>query len=615
MLYINLVYKTLRYRLASGQSMLQLELERKGFASSNRRSLGTMKVMKMISKQLATLKPPNVLVCSSSIEESIIWKDLMSRIFVRDRYTIYDIKLEDLTRSPWDNNTALLILDQLKSLSDEHYDCIDRFVDNGGSLLSHGSYYPRTHFKTTSAGTLNVSSRVTEVLPIVIPNSAFSEKVTKLHVWNTLLKETCFEGSEVIGRLSSESKAPVISFGHQGQGKIVCSIVNFLITSTMTESNQEIVLIDDVLKHVFMKLEMTCQNASDIQNKSLFSPAILASKSSSLLDRFFVNLDDNLVDGLCNGKDFSLHFGSSEKVGGLPASPEFLPVIVCESRVPTTTTNFDFSEYWHYLTSTTLGNIAMYTDVIASTQFVFEKVPPIQLHTDGLIVVAQQQTHGKGRGGNSWLSPAGCMMFSLHVSIPLRSNLGHSLPYLQHIAAVSMVKAVRDIPGYQDINIRIKWPNDIYFDSSTKLGGIIVNSSCFDGHLKAVIGMGVNISNEKPTACVNEVISQYNEEHGATLEPLSIEKVLALTVSNIEKYLDEFEKSGYKTFCSDYYEYWLHDGAKIHIGSEDGEQVTVQGLDSDGFLLVKTQAGKCISLQPDGNSFDMMRGLITVKNR
>ena len=51
-----------------------------------------------------------------------------------------------------------------------------------------------------------------------------------------------------------------------------------------------------------------------------------------------------------------------------------------------------------------------------------------------------------------WLSPAGCMMFSLHVRIPFASKLGQRPPYLQHIASLAAVEAIRSQPGYQ-VNI------------------------------------------------------------------------------------------------------------------------------------------------------------------
>lgn len=54
-----------------------------------------------------------------------------------------------------------------------------------------------------------------------------------------------------------------------------------------------------------------------------------------------------------------------------------------------------------------------------------------------------------GRGRNAWLSPLGCAMFTLSVEVDLSSRLGQRIPFLQHLAALAVVEAVRTLPGYQ----------------------------------------------------------------------------------------------------------------------------------------------------------------------
>ena len=54
-----------------------------------------------------------------------------------------------------------------------------------------------------------------------------------------------------------------------------------------------------------------------------------------------------------------------------------------------------------------------------------------------------------GRGGNAWLSPLGCAMFSVHVQVAVSSRLGQRIPFLQHLAALAAVEVVRTLPGYQ----------------------------------------------------------------------------------------------------------------------------------------------------------------------
>lgn len=59
--------------------------------------------------------------------------------------------------------------------------------------------------------------------------------------------------------------------------------------------------------------------------------------------------------------------------------------------------------------------------------------------------------------------------------LPSSTRLSTHLPLLQHIVGVAVVHSVRSLPGYEDVPICIKWPNDIYYKSQVKLGGILVS--------------------------------------------------------------------------------------------------------------------------------------------
>lgn len=97
------------------------------------------------------------------------------------------------------------------------------------------------------------------------------------------------------------------------------------------------------------------------------------------------------------------------------------------------------------LQSEVLGRLVIYSDVMTSSMNVLSGVS-LQ---HGLTVVPRQQTSGVGRGGNVWLSPEGCAMFSIQLHIPLTSYLGQHTPLLQHVVALAVVSAVCNLPGYQ----------------------------------------------------------------------------------------------------------------------------------------------------------------------
>lgn len=53
----------------------------------------------------------------------------------------------------------------------------------------------------------------------------------------------------------------------------------------------------------------------------------------------------------------------------------------------------------------------------------------------------------------------------------------------------------------------------------------------------------------------------------------------------------------------------------MRLWSEDGPQAVVVGLDDNGFLQVRSEEQGVVSVQPDGNSFDMLRNLVVTKQR
>ncbi|KAL4695366.1 hypothetical protein H8959_000461 [Pygathrix nigripes] len=161
--------------------------------------------------------------------------------------------------------------------------------------------------------------------------------------------------------------------------------------------------------------------------------------------------------------------------------------------------------------------------------------------------------------------------------------------------SVAVVEAVRSIPKYQDINLRVKWPNDIYYSDLMKIGGVLVNSTLMGETFHILIGCGFNVTNSNPTICINDLITEYNKQHKAELKPLRADYLIARVVTVLEKLIE--------------------DGQQVHLGSADGPKVSIVGLDDSGFLQVHQEGGEVVTVHPDGNSFDMLRNLILPKRR
>jgi BirA family biotin operon repressor/biotin-[acetyl-CoA-carboxylase] ligase len=107
---------------------------------------------------------------------------------------------------------------------------------------------------------------------------------------------------------------------------------------------------------------------------------------------------------------------------------------------------------------------------------------------DGVVVVAEEQTAGRGRRGRSWLSPPGG---SLSVSAAVRPALRASDAWQLGPSTALAVAAACDAVAA----VGLKWPNDVVTEDGRKLGGILIETLVDGDALSgAVIGVGLNVN-------------------------------------------------------------------------------------------------------------------------
>jgi BirA family biotin operon repressor/biotin-[acetyl-CoA-carboxylase] ligase len=108
---------------------------------------------------------------------------------------------------------------------------------------------------------------------------------------------------------------------------------------------------------------------------------------------------------------------------------------------------------------------------------------------DGTIVIAEEQTAGRGRMGRAWLSPGHT---NLYVSLLLRPSVQPD-----QVFVLTMVMALATIDGVEAVSglgPHIKWPNDLYV-RERKLGGILTEFCVRDRAVEyVVLGLGLNVN-------------------------------------------------------------------------------------------------------------------------
>lgn len=132
--------------------------------------------------------------------------------------------------------------------------------------------------------------------------------------------------------------------------------------------------------------------------------------------------------------------------------------------------------------------------------------------SEGLVVLADSQTAGRGRLGRSFCSPSGT---GLYMSVLLRPQLpAEKALSITTAAAVAVCRAIERV---SDRKAQIKWVNDVYCDSK-KVCGILTEAAFDGGNMAyAVLGIGINVNAPKngfPADIADIATSVYGEEEG-----------------------------------------------------------------------------------------------------
>jgi BirA family transcriptional regulator, biotin operon repressor / biotin---[acetyl-CoA-carboxylase] ligase len=202
---------------------------------------------------------------------------------------------------------------------------------------------------------------------------------------------------------------------------------------------------------------------------------------------------------------------------------------------------------------------------------------------EGIVIIANAQTAGRGRLGRSWESPS---RTGLYVSVLLRP-VARAVPLLTIAAGVALVEGIATSTG---LRATLKWPNDIYV-SGRKLAGILAEAGAAAGGVSHVIvGFGINLRAGTYPPEVAARATSLAEELGCVVDD---DALLSTCLAALAARYDDLQNGRSEAVLHDWREYarpllgrpveWDERGAAQHGVAED--------VDATGALMVRTGSG------------------------
>jgi BirA family biotin operon repressor/biotin-[acetyl-CoA-carboxylase] ligase len=201
---------------------------------------------------------------------------------------------------------------------------------------------------------------------------------------------------------------------------------------------------------------------------------------------------------------------------------------------------------------------------------------------EGTLVIAEKQTKGRGRKGRSWFSPLGHGIYTSFILRPAMAPSG--APRITLMTAVAIAEALLSL---MQLEVRIKWPNDILVNGK-KLAGILTEISTeMDAINYIVVGIGLN---------VNTPFKDLPEELRDTATSIMIEtgkqfprvKLLRACLEWFEKYYEMFKKGDFEPIMHRWKQLSGMVGQQVMVDVIGQKHIgEVMDIDDDGVLILK----------------------------
>ena len=212
-------------------------------------------------------------------------------------------------------------------------------------------------------------------------------------------------------------------------------------------------------------------------------------------------------------------------------------------------------------------------DVFEEIDSTNDEAKRISLENEFHLIIAEKQSKGRGRHGKTWSSPDS---HNIYMTICTQNDLSFAPESL--ITGIICRKSINNIN--KDINIGLKWPNDLILNKK-KIGGILIEKEHYQNKAKTIIGIGINLNIEKKESWWGD-LSKFN------LESKRNELIIEI-INNLIKVFDgkDFDwLNEWRQACVH-----INKEIKIHKKNNKKENAIFKDVDNFGNAIIETTSG------------------------
>jgi BirA family biotin operon repressor/biotin-[acetyl-CoA-carboxylase] ligase len=253
---------------------------------------------------------------------------------------------------------------------------------------------------------------------------------------------------------------------------------------------------------------------------------------------------------------------------------------------------FDPSRLQRLLTTASFGRSLHFEPVVGSTMDLAREAGRAGA-PHGHVVVADEQTAGRGRFGRRWVAPAGAnVMFTML----LRPHVV-ALQQLSMTAALAVADGVRTTAEIEPV---FKWPNDVQV-SGRKLAGILIEAELLGAAPAfALVGVGLNVNVDTSSEREIAAIAVSLRDITGTVHPR--EEVLAAVLGSFEAWYERSRRGSVR-------DAWA--ARLVTLGQPIS--VTFAGRVEQGIAESVTETGALVLRRADGSAVELPAGEVTTR--